>query len=249
MLKKNKNINKNINSKEIADLELMIENKWVEIGPCRVIMETENRGKIFHALPTSNIHNFEKLFFRSKIENLEADSLSLPLMIAYKNKIKPAFKEYVTNLTYDLSVYSYLLGRMDIASKDEPQEVKNYIQQVLINGMGAHLKAYLEKSLMSLARIVEDFSDEENEHHGFYFRRQLWYILLQAPIMARSNLKPRGYTGDSEMMRMIYQNDYQGDSTFGKIMHKFSMDQPAAQSVRNRRTEIVKKVPDDKKDI
>jgi extracellular factor (EF) 3-hydroxypalmitic acid methyl ester biosynthesis protein len=70
----------------------------------------------------------------------------------------------------------------------------------------------------------------------------MWDILLQAPFMARSNLKPRGYNGDSEMMRMIYDDDYQGDSTFGKILHKFSVDQPAAQSVRNRKIEIVKRI-------
>ncbi len=234
-------LKENINIEEIVNLELQVENNLVPIGPCRIIMATENKGKVFHILPSTNIHNFEKLFYRSKIENLEADSLSLPLMIDYKNKIKTEFKEYVTNLTYDLSIYTYLLGRMDIASRDEPAEVKNYIQQVLINGMGANLRVYLENSLWSLEQIVKNFSDEEHEHHGFYFRRQLWFMLLQAPIMARSNLKPRGYNGDSEMMRMIYQNDYLGNTTFGKILHKFSMDQPAAQSVRNRRTEIVKK--------
>ncbi len=243
VLNENKNINKIIN------LELKVENNLISIGPCRIIMETENKGKIFHILPLSNLHNFEKLFFRSKIENLEADSLSLPLMIEYKKSIKTEFRDYVTNLTYDLSVYSYLLGRMDFASREEPSEVKDYIQQVLITGMGAGLKDYLEKSLRLLEQIIENFSSEEHEHHGFYFRRQLWYTLLQAPIMARSNLKPRGYSGDSEMMRMIYQNDYQGDSTFGKILHKYALEQPAAQSVRNRRSEIVNKYNSIKRSI
>ena len=37
------------------------------------------------------------------------------------------------------------------------------------------------------------------------------------------------------MMRMIYLNDHQGDSTFSKLMQKYTVGTPAAQSVRNRR--------------
>ncbi len=42
------------------------------------------------------------------------------------------------------------------------------------------------------------------------------------------------------MMRMLYANNYQGDSTFAKIMHKHPMKHPAAQAVRNRRNLITK---------
>ena len=62
--------------------------------------------------------------------------------------------------------------------------------------------------------------------------------------MTRTNLKPRGYAGDSEMMTMLYSNDYQGDSTFSKLMHKHPVEQPAAQAVRNRRVVIAKMVRD-----
>ena len=63
-------------------------------------------------------------------------------------------------------------------------------------------------------------------------------MILRSPILARTNQKPRGYSGDSEMMRMIYHNGYMGDSTFGKVLHKYSIGKPAAQAVRNRRLVI-----------
>ena len=56
--------------------------------------------------------------------------------------------------------------------------------------------------------------------------------------MSRTNLKPRGYAGDSEMMRMIYSNDYEGESTFAKLIHKHPIEQPGAEAVRNRRNTI-----------
>ena len=86
--------------------------------------------------------------------------------------------------------------------------------------------------------ITSSFSKEEHEVHGFYLRKQLWDIILCSEFMARTNIKPRGYAGDSEMMRMIYENTYTGDTTFSKILNKFSINVPAAQSVRNRRIKI-----------
>jgi extracellular factor (EF) 3-hydroxypalmitic acid methyl ester biosynthesis protein len=58
--------------------------------------------------------------------------------------------------------------------------------------------------------------------------------------MARTNLKPRGYAGDSEMMTMIYRNEYAGDSMFAKLLNKFPLGEPAAQAVRNRRGIVAK---------
>jgi len=63
---------------------------------------------------------------------------------------------------------------------------------------------------------------------------------MGAPFMARTNLKPRGYAGDSEMMSMIYSADYRGKTTFFKLLHKHPINQPAAQAVRNRRHAIAK---------
>ena len=45
-------------------------------------------------------------------------------------------------------------------------------------------------------------------------------------------------------MRMIYLNDYQGDSTFSKLLHKHVVEHTAAQSVRNRITLIVQLIGD-----
>ncbi len=56
-----------------------------------------------------------------------------------------------------------------------------------------------------------------------------------SPFMRRTNLKPRGYSGDSKMMRMLYVNDYEGDTTFSKLMHKHPLEHPAARAVRHRR--------------
>ena len=112
----------------------------------------------------------------------------------------------------------------------------------LLTPKGVKFRRYFDESLEKLESIVKGFSKEEHERHGFYLRKQLWNIIMCAPFMARTNLKPRGYSGDSEMMRMIYANEYAGDSTFAKILNKHPLDHPGSQAVRNRRTLISKEL-------
>ncbi len=222
---------------EIENLEISVNDKLIQIGPCHILAGREG-DRARRLVAVGRTHDFEKLFFHAKIETLETAAVNLSLIFGYKNSIDPAFRNYVSDLTYDLNVYLNALDQMDTDCLNEPPEVREVIQRSIIRNVGNDLRDYMERQNVLLDRVVSGFSEKEHEHHGFYFRRQLWNILLRAPIMARTNLKPRGYNGDSEMMRMIYLDDYQGDSTFGKVMHKFSVDQRAAYAVRNRRVEV-----------
>ena len=222
---------------EVENFEISLNDKLIQIGPCLVVSR-KNGEYARRLVAVGTTHDFEKLFFHAKVETLESSAANLPLVFGYKNSIDGAFRNFVSDLTYDLNVYLNILDQMDADSQGEPPEVRDVIQRSVIRSVGANLQDYMEKQTAELDRVVGDFSEKEHEHHGFYFRRQLWNILLRAPMMARTNLKPRGYNGDSEMMRMVYMDDYLGDSTFGKVMHRFSVDQEAAQAVRNRRLEV-----------
>jgi SAM-dependent methyltransferase len=100
---------------------------------------------------------------------------------------------------------------------------------------GRTFMGFLNRKLDELRSLVADYSEEEHNRHGFYLRRQLWHMLMCAPIIRRTNLKPRGYAGDSEIMRMIYDNAYRGDSLFARLLHKHALERTGAHAVRNRR--------------
>lgn len=219
-------------------LALQVDGKLVETGPCLVMEESEEKADEFRAVPLRSIYDFEKLFFRSRADVLESAAVNLPLILSYKRRIEPTFVKFVSELTYDLSAHKAVFDEIDANVRDEPPHVRDTLQSGIIGSLGGRFLDYLDGRHETLKQITGVFSDEQHEHHGFYFRKQLWNIILCAPIMARTNLKPRGYIGDSEMMRMIYQEDYQGDTTFGKIMHKHAVGQPAAQAVRNRRLDL-----------
>jgi extracellular factor (EF) 3-hydroxypalmitic acid methyl ester biosynthesis protein len=222
---------------EVENCTLTVEDKAVDLGPVRLLPQTD--GEAGRRLMTAGrIHDFEKLFFHAALDTIESAFMNLALVLSYKDSIDETFRHFVSDLTYDLNVYGHLLDQVDQKSADEPPAVREHVVGDIINTIGRDLVEYLDSQQAELARIVSGFPEDEHEHHGFYFRRQLWNILMRTPIMARTNLKPRGYNGDSEMMRMIYMNDYQGETLLGKILHKYSMSQPAAQAVRNRRLEV-----------
>lgn len=225
---------------KLGDLELTIDGKSVKLGPCKALpsIGDEPEKGMRRLVSTDRFMDLEKLFFRSKVEEFDASSDKLSMILGYKGTIEPSFRAFVSDLTYDLNVYANHLDQLDAEIAEEPGPVKEVIQSAIIESVGPSLRAYLDEQVGRLERIAAGYSAQEEEHHGYYFRKQLWNVILRSPILARTNLKPRGYNGDSEMMRMIYRNDYQGKSTFGRILHKYSIERPAAQAVRNRRAEI-----------
>jgi len=212
----------------------------VEIGPCQFIPETSNNGSNGRIVFYQDVYDLNSLFFDDKLEKLQAEFFNLPLIIAHKDKIKRPFKEYTANLTYDLNVYKNLFDLLDSRYADEPEEIKQSVQRAIIETEGRKFMKFLDEKLEEFENIIINFNKKDHERHGYYLRKQLWSFLICSPFMTRTNVKPRGYSGDSVMMKMIYDDQYAGDSTFGRLMHKHPIEHPAAQAVRNRRDLIAK---------
>ena len=222
------------------DMELRVDDKRVGLGACRIFppQGDEQDGKFMRLVSINRFLDFEKLFSRSKVAEVDVSFSKLSLLLSYKESIDGAFRSFVSDLTYDLNVYSNYLDQLDADFADEPEPARQALQAYIISSIGPSLRAYLDEQVLRLENFAAGYSAQEEEHHGFYFRKQLWNVILRSPILARTNLKPRGYNGDSEMMQMIYKDEYQGESTFGRILHKYSIGRPAAQAVRNRRVEV-----------
>jgi extracellular factor (EF) 3-hydroxypalmitic acid methyl ester biosynthesis protein len=225
--------------KDTFTLIIRDNGKCLEIGPCRLISEPTQDGYNGRLIFLQEFYDIYSLLSKKKVVKLQSSFHDLRTLLARKEKINQSFKDFTTNLTYDLSVYKNLFDRLDSQYQEEPETVQKAIQRAIIETEGQKFKSFLNEKLAELERLVADFSAEEHQIHGFYFRKQIWNFILSSSFMMRTNLKPRGYAGDSEMMRMVYLNQYQGNSTFEKLMHKFPLEQPGAQSVRNRKKIVV----------
>ncbi|MEX0623414.1 hypothetical protein [Saccharospirillum sp.] len=211
------------------------EEDRVETGNCQVYQHHTSDGVELRLVSLKGIVDFEKLLFKKRVDLLDNAGRNLPLVLGYKKNLDPLFKEYASDLSYDLSVYQNLFDRLDEEYMHEPSAVMEIIQQGIIESMGPELTACLDTYVRHLPEAISNLSSDQYGHHGYYLRKQIWGALLSAPVISRTNLKPRGYVGDSEMMQMCYRHGYEGASTFGKLMHFYSVDAPAAQAVRNRR--------------
>lgn len=97
---------------------------------------------------------------------------------------------------------------------------------------------FFDSTLKELEEEIADFDKKDHQSHGFYFRKQVWEFILGSEFLRRTNLKPRGYVGDSQMIFMCYENDYRGNFVFNRLIHKHPLETEAGHGVRNRRVFI-----------
>lgn len=171
---------------------------------------------------------------RGTVVELSKRLEQLPILWSRKENLRPAFREYVAELVFDLQVYRGLFDEIDRNLDGESPAVRSEVHRVVADSEYRNFTELFDRKLAGLAEVVRDFTQEEHERHGFYLRKHVWDIILASEFLRRTNLKPSGYAGDSTMMRMLYENAFRGPTIFSRFMHRHPVESVAAQAVRNR---------------
>jgi extracellular factor (EF) 3-hydroxypalmitic acid methyl ester biosynthesis protein len=216
--------------------EIDTEGGPVRLGRCRFATERgAARDSVGRLVFLDDVHDCRALVLDGRLVDLRGFFQNLPLVLAQRDRIRPEFKEHVANVAYDLAVYKRFFDEQDRILSAEPEDVARTARQLLLATEGRQFFGFLDKVLDDLERIVGGFSQEEHERHGFYLRRQLWPYLMSSAFLRRTNVKPRGYAGDAELMIMLYENAYLGATLFEQLMHKHPCETRAADAVRARK--------------
>ena len=94
-----------------------------------------------------------------------------------------------------------------------------------------------------LGEITGEFTGAQKKRHQDYIRRSKYFEIIQeAPFYWRIINKPNGYPGDAEMMSYIYRDTFEGDTHFGKFLHKHAVSTKACQAVRNRKKYLAEQI-------
>jgi extracellular factor (EF) 3-hydroxypalmitic acid methyl ester biosynthesis protein len=210
----------------------------VELTTCRYVAEPAREGWSGRLVFLQDVYDFERLFRAGTVTNLRAFFANVPLVLDQKQGIKREFKDFVADAVYDYSVRKRFFDEQDRILSEEPPHVAQAARDAILATEGRSFFAFIDEHVRALEAQTRDFTREEHERHGFYLRRMVWPYILGSAFMRRTNLKPRGYAGDAEMMRMIYENGYEGRYLFNQLLHKYPLEHPAAQAVRNRRRMI-----------
>jgi len=72
-----------------------------------------------------------------------------------------------------------------------------------------------------------------------YTETLLMPLVRDVPHDNRAYVKPLGYPGDYQIMQYYYNDDFEGESVFAKVIHKLSIEHPLCAGVRGRKELIV----------
>lgn len=210
----------------------------VEFSACRFVAEPAQEGWAGRLVFLQDVYDLDRLFTDGAVTNLRAFFSNIGLVLEQKHGIKHEFKDFVADAVYDFSVQKRFFDEQDRILSTEPPHVAQAAREAILATEGPKFFAFFDAHLRGLEEATRGFSREEYERHGFYFRRMFWSYILGAASFKRSNLKPRGYAGDAETMRMIYENRYEGRYLFNQLLHRHPLEHPTAKAVRNRRRMI-----------
>lgn len=219
-------------------LTLVIDKKELELGKCRFNSSDSNPSFDGKLLFTDDVYNFNDIMVNGSVSNLTTHFQKLPVILTQKSRVRPSFVAYTANLIYDLNAYQSFFDQLDKEYSIEPPELYELIQAIAIEKEGPGFRQFFDERLQRLGELVANFSGDENQAHGYYFRRQIWPFIASSEFLMRTNLKPQGYAGDFRTIAMVYDNKYIGKSIFSKLMHKHPIETVAAEAVRGRRKMI-----------
>lgn len=231
------------NGTEFLSFRLKAPARELLLGRCRFHSHQENPLRRKNDPPPAGdgrivfldeLYDFSSLGVTGLVFELAKRLEQLPILWGRKKEIRPAFRDYVGELVYDLQVYRGLLDEIDRSLVREPGVIRAEVHRVVSRSEYPAFCRFFDQKLAELEALVAGFTQEEHERHGFYLRKHVWDIINTSEFLLRTNLKPRGYAGDSEMMRMLYENDFRGPTVFSRFIHRHPIETAAAQAVRNR---------------
>jgi len=216
-------------------VELDVEQR-VRLGRCRFKTEGgDSREPAGRLVFLDDAYDCQSLIHEGKYVDLRGFFQNVPLVLAQRERIRPEFKDYCSRLVFDLSVYKQFFDEQDRIIGEEPDDVAHAAREALLRTEGRRFMEFLDQKVSEMNALVQGFTQEEHERHGYYLRRQIWPYLMASEFLKRTNLKPRGYAGDAELMIMTYENAYLGTYVFNQLMHKHPVETHAADAVRSRR--------------
>jgi extracellular factor (EF) 3-hydroxypalmitic acid methyl ester biosynthesis protein len=229
----------------LTNAALDLNGRWIELGRCRLEEgddvprrrqeDPAPQVAVARLVFKDRIYDFSGLLGRRVISDLQERVNHLPMAWNRRQAISNEFRAFVADLLFDLQVYRSVFEDLDARLAGESEQTRKELQSIARQQEYPRFRTWLDERVQELERNTRSLSRAQHEQHGFYFRKQMRDFILSSEILARTNNKPRGYAGDSDVMRLIYENEFRGPTVFAQFMHKYPVEVAAAQAVRNRR--------------
>ena len=150
--------------------------------------------------------------------------------------IEPDVKIYHDNFVDEtINLKKYLMSIKGLCDEYDKRRPPLQNQIKYIESIKDEFFMTLDIHFFIVWEISRRFSEEEMLRHRKYYQKELMPFFQLSPYNKRVYDKPLGYAGDYVMMIYLYEDGYEGDSTFAKLIHRYSMHVPAARANHNRK--------------
>jgi extracellular factor (EF) 3-hydroxypalmitic acid methyl ester biosynthesis protein len=118
----------------------------------------------------------------------------------------------------------------DALPKEASGRLADNVFWAMANPLLEKLRSMLAKLELEAAAIPE----EESLQHRAFAQTTLHPLILRAPFVYRTFVKPLGYAGDYEMVNQLLGDSRQGGSTYLELVNAIFLKSAVAQAHRNR---------------
>lgn len=129
-------------------------------------------------------------------------------------------------------------NQLPVDNADENSEYRQAVTQSMSDFLGV----LIPKCYKEIPAMLENSDAKTREAAIAFGQAQLGPLIYGAPFAHRAYAKPRGYAGDYEMMNHLYRNEPVGRTLFDQCLHKYFIDEPAGQAVKNRGYYLLEKI-------
>lgn len=215
-----------------------VETQTVALKPIRIDKVAEGRYEV----------GLETLGEPFKVERCQAIN-EASLIIANQEtltmtslKIPEKFRMAVYDLkNWFLNLKQQIDNLEKSAPLDDAKANEEY-RLTIADTMSDYLGKFLPAVYKDIPVYLKNLSKEDNDICTGFIRKEIGQFVYGAPFASRAYNKPRGYAGDYEMMNHLYRNEMVGATLFDQCMHKYFIDEPAGNAVKNRGAYLEQKI-------
>lgn len=153
---------------------------------------------------------------------------------ARDKRIPNEFKFAILQLKDLLESLKDQINTLDPSIPTDSKDARDSYRSTLVLSIADFLGEVIPEFYSKLPHALKTYTEEEKALCVAFAREKVGPLVYGAPFAHRAYSKPRGYAGDYEMMNQLYRNDLAGATTFDKCMHKYFIDEPSGEAVKNR---------------
>ena len=203
----------NVNTKVICEVTLAEPNWQVEEDVLHALSEPGKIREVFQGFLTD----------RQKFSNVSGE-----------------FKAAVTDMETLLHDLRLWLSKISASIELEPENKRRELERNFLANVCEPAIHSLAAQFNKFERLAAAVDPSSRLNHNLYAKQVLHPLLLCSPFVHRTYTKPLGYAGDYEMVLMMTDDPFRGNSLYAKVLNNFFLNTPPVVAHRNRIDTLVK---------